>query len=245
MVVLVATVTAAAARDIKLTIYDDGLSCPADCDAHVVVNPADNGTRYAFRPDSNRAHPAACTLGQDCRICFSDGDDSCMTVTYRGGGPPVGTFDFTPAFYAANCARSDIPAALKRQCAALDAAVARLGYDKRVNCLATPSDQKCLDIVAKAKAARDLDVPKRQKCLDLGQANYNRTASPAERRANDCNYSLARLGGSGNRRWQMLLPGACREGTYVDRFGLDCCSADLRFAAENHPECLGFFPKKD
>jgi hypothetical protein len=50
------------------------------------------------------------------------------------------------------------------------------------------------------------------------------------------------LGGSATKHWHLLLPAACREGTYVDRFGLDCCSADIRFAASNHPECAAFFP---
>jgi len=241
---LIASTAPAAAREIKLTIYDDGMSCPANCDAHVVLNPEDNGTRFAFRPDSVRQAPQPCVVGESCRICFSDGDDTCMTATYRGGGPPKGTFDFTPAFYAANCGQIDIPAALRKQCAALDAAVVRDGYDRRIDCFTAPTDPKCVDVTAKAKAARDLDVPKRQQCLRLGEDVYNRAqAKPTDRRTNECNYSLLRLGGTPGRKWHMLLPGACREGTFVDRFGLDCCSADLRFAAENHPECLSFFPK--
>jgi hypothetical protein len=45
------------ARDMKLTIYDDGLSCPGNCDSHVVMFRTDNGTRFAFRPDSTRTNP--------------------------------------------------------------------------------------------------------------------------------------------------------------------------------------------
>jgi len=236
--------TIAHGRDIKLTIYDDGVACPGNCDAHVVLNNRDNGTRYAYRVGATRSAPQACILGQECEICFGEADTSCMVARYRGGGPPVGTFDFTPAFYQVNCAKVSIPAALRRQCGALDRAVRAFGYDTRVNCFAAPQNPKCVAVIAASSAAQKSDMPKRLACLSEGESAYNRSQVDAkERRALDCNYSELSLGGSGAKRWKLLLPAACRPGTSVDKFGLDCCSADERFAASNHPECAAFYPR--
>jgi hypothetical protein len=245
LVLLVVGSSPLAAREIRLTIYDDGLSCPSKCDAHVVLNPADNGTRYASLPTSARDTPLRCTVGAACRICFGEADNTCMTVTYRGGGPPVGTFDFTPAFYRAHCGDHGVPSALESQCAALDAVVVRLAYDKRINCFRDLHNPLCASIMQSAAAARAADVPKRARCLELGQAAYNSQVAPAERRANECNYSEARLGGPNAKgvRWRLLLSGACRPGTYVGRDGLDCCQEDERFSASVHPECAAFFPR--
>jgi hypothetical protein len=124
----IAAALPASARDMRLTIYDDGLSCPGNCDAHVVMSAQDNGTRNAFRPGSSRNAPQRCVPGESCTICFGNADDSCVTVLYRGEGPRPGTFDFTPSFYDASCPRADIPTALRRQCASVDRAVANLGY---------------------------------------------------------------------------------------------------------------------
>ncbi|MDW9233014.1 hypothetical protein C7S15_9017 (plasmid) [Burkholderia cepacia] len=99
--------------------------------------------------------------------------------------------------------------------------------------------------MAKAMAARNEDVPKRARCIDIGAKTFNREQKdPNDRRTEDCNYSQASLGGSGTRKWKLLKPAACRVGTYVDQYGLDCCSADVRFAAYNHPECRDFFPAR-
>ena len=46
----------ALARDaiaMRLTMYDDGRSCPANCDAHVVFHSDDNGTPNAHLPGSD------------------------------------------------------------------------------------------------------------------------------------------------------------------------------------------------
>ena len=240
----VVSVSLAVARDMKPTIYDDGISCPGGCDAHVVLNPSDNGTRYAYASGSPRGAPQPCKAGEACTICFDDSDASCMSATYRGAGPPSGTFDFTPAFYAANCGRAEVPAALKAQCGALDRAAAKLGYTTRINCFLSPDHAKCRAVMDRAKADQSRDVPKREACLGLGEAAYNAAQSdPDERRTNACNYSLSLRGGRPGRQWHLLLPAACRPGTYVDRFGLDCCSGDVRFAASNHPECASFFPR--
>jgi len=228
----------------RLTICDDGIACPAGCDAHFLMNSSDNGTRYAFRPDSSRDAPKVCILNHECTICFGEGDHSCMSAKYRGGGPSKGTFDFTPAFYEAMCPRSDIPDALKRQCRALDQAVKALGYNARVNCFATPDHPNCRTVVAQAAAAQRDDTPKREKCLSLGEAAYNQQQTDArEQRVDGCNYSKLLLGGSAAKKWHRLLPAACRPGTFVDPFGLDCCSADVRFAASVDPECRPFFPR--
>ncbi len=56
----------------KLTIYDDGLSCPNQCDAHVVFHPSLNGTKFAQHPDSTLAKPRGCLRDSDCRNCFDD-----------------------------------------------------------------------------------------------------------------------------------------------------------------------------
>lgn len=228
----------------RLTIYDDGLSCPGGCDAHFVANPADNGTKFVSDPASLRASPRACVSGRACRVCFADADGSCMTALYRGAGPGRGTIDATPAFYAAHCGRPGIPAALAAQCASLDGAVARLGYDRKVNCLAGAADPRCTPVLAAARAAAAADAPRLASCRSLGEARFNaRQSNPRLRRSNACLYSDMRLGGPNARglRWRLLLPAACRPGTFVGRDGLDCCSADRRFAASAHPECAGFF----
>lgn len=233
------------ARDMMLTIYDDGLSCPSMCDAHVVMFHPDNGTRYAFAPTSSRSAPQPCVAGQECKICFSEDDKSCMLARYRGDGPKAGRFDFTPAFYKENCAKPDIPKALKKQCGTLDNTASRLGYTDSINCFTSPNDTKCQALMENARAAQGADIPKRDKCLSMGQKAYNKAqVDPKERRANECNYSDLRLGGKPGNRWRRLLPAACRAGTFVDQFGLDCCSSDVRFAAANHPECRAFFPKR-
>lgn len=246
LAVLVAFVTApAAARDMKLTIYDDGISCPGGCDSHVVMNGTDNGTRFAFSPDSTRQNPDKCVNGSECRICFGEADDSCMTAVYRGGGPPAGTFDFTPAFYDEHCDTPGIPQALTTQCRALAGAIASLDYDVRINCFVEDEHAKCVSVLAAAKEAQAADGPKRERCLELGEAVYNAQVGANERRSNACNYSDLRLGGpnSAGVKWRILLPGACRPGTFVGRDGLDCCSGSARFVASVHPECSTFYPR--
>lgn len=238
---------AAQSRDMKLTMYADGHSCPGDCDAHVVVNPEDNGSRFAFAPDSSRSAPADCRNGQQCRICFGEADDSCMQALYRGGGPPAGTFDFTPAFYDATCGRTDIPAALARKCAELDRAVQSrdggVSYADRINCFKEPTNPRCVEVMARAEADKAADQPKRQQCLALGEGPYNAQQPSAEKRSLSCNYSQERRGGPNSRgvTWRVLLPAACPSGSFVGKDGLDCCSESARFAAAIKPECSRFF----
>lgn len=233
------------AKEIRLTIYDDGQSCPGGCDSHVVINPSDNGTKFASDPGSTRTHPAKCLEGKECRICFGELDLTCMITTYRGGGPPKGTFDFTPAFYDKNCGKSGTPAALHKACLQLDRAVTRLGYGNRLNCFIDKANPACISVLSDADVAQRSDIPEREKCLALGEKAFNKLqADIKKQRTNECNYSKALLGGpnAAGVRWRLLLPAACRSGTYVGNYGADCCSGDLRFAAKVHPECAHFFP---
>jgi hypothetical protein len=235
------------APTMRLTIYDDGKSCPGDCDAHVVTNPSDNGTRFVSDPASPRSAPRACTRGRDCRICFGEAESTCMTALYRGSGPSRGTIDATPAFYAHHCDRPAIPTALAAYCRSMDRAIAQGGYDRRVNCLAEPTHFACTATIARARAAQAADERQYAECRLLGEAAYNRRQPGDQtRRSLDCAYSKLSLGGpnSSGRRWRLLMPGACRPGTYVGRDGLDCCSADVRFAASNHRECSMYFPPR-
>jgi hypothetical protein len=229
----------------RLTIYDDGKSCPGDCDAHVVTNPSDNGTRFVSDPATPRSAPRACTRGRDCRICFGEAESTCMIALYRGNGPSPGTIDATPAFYGLHCSRPDNPTALAAYCRSMDRAIAEGGYAARINCLSEPTNSSCTSIIARARTAQAADEPQYAECMRLGEATYNRRQSGDQtRRSLNCAYSKLNLGGpnSHGTRWRLLLPGACRPGTYVGRDGLDCCSADVRFAASNHRECSMDFP---
>jgi hypothetical protein len=227
------------ARNMIATIYDDGKSCPNNCDAHVVFNPAHNGTRNAFDPASSRSAPRRCIVGQQCKICFSEDASSCMLATYRGGGPEVGRFDFTPAFYEENCPKANLPTVFARQCRSAQPAMDIL--KNQINCIANPEHEKCkgmMETVARRKAADDVLYGE---CKRLGQAAFNRKYrnQPRMQRSNDCAYERLRTGGGG--RWRRLLDGACRTGNYVGRDGLDCCSGNLYAAAMLGRECRSFF----
>lgn len=235
------------AEIMRATMYDDGLACPGGCDAHVVFAPRHNGTRNAFRPPmASRSAPGECTVGEHCMICFDELDGSCLSVLYRGGGPHEGTFDFTPAFFDEYCDRPDLPGRLAATCRVLESAVIRLGYDRRTDCFASPADEGCAEIVAESDRLKASDAVERLACLDQGEAAYNaRQTDPATQRALDCNYERFGTGGpnSAGVTWRRLLPGACRQGSFVGRDGLDCCGGNLLAAAALHPECSGFFPQ--
>jgi hypothetical protein len=237
----------AAAETMRPTMYDDGLACPGDCDAHVVFASRHNGTRNAFLPPlSARATPKACKVGEACMICFDDSDASCMEVLYRGAGPHERTFDFTPAFYTEACGRSGLPQALQNACAELQAAVRKRGYDQRVSCFNAPEHSTCSGLMTRANEEQEADRRERAACLAEGQTPYNaRQTDRAKHRAHGCNYERFGTGGPNSKgnTWRKLLPGACREGTFVGRDGLDCCSNNLFAAASLHPECSVYFPK--
>lgn len=226
-------------RNMKATIYDDGKSCPGGCDAHVVFAGEHNGTRNAFDPSSSRAAPRKCVNGRPCRICFSADAASCMTATYRGGGPPAGRFDFTPPFFEENCPKTGLPAAFTEKCRSAQPGIDRL--KTQVNCIAEPQHEKCkvmMDAAARRKAADDLLY---EECLRIGETKFNQKPGVVQR-ALDCAYTKASTGGGG--RWRSLLDGACRPGNYVGKDGLDCCNGSLYATALLHGECDQYFVRR-
>lgn len=233
------SLTAPQATNMIATIYDDGKSCPNNCDAHVVFAQRHNGTRNAFDPASSRSTPKKCDLGQQCKICFSENESSCMLATYRGSGPPAGRFDFTPAFYEENCPNPNLPAVFARQCREAQPAMARL--KKQINCVTNPEHAKCKTMMQAAARRKAADEIVYNECKTLGEPAFNQKYKnqPRMQRSNDCVYEKLSLGGGG--RWRRLLAGACRAGTYVGRDGLDCCSENLYAAALFGRECRGFF----
>jgi len=58
--------------ELKLTIYDDGLSCPSNCDSHVVFHKNLNGTQYAHQVNFLAPNFTKCSLNSECEICFND-----------------------------------------------------------------------------------------------------------------------------------------------------------------------------
>ena len=233
------------AATMSATIYDDGLACPGNCDAHVVFHPDHNGTANAFAPPLRaRAAPRKCRNGEACIICFGPEEASCLEATYRGSGPPRGRFDFTPAFFDAACRGDDLPSPLAAKCTSLDRAVARHGYDRLVNCISEPGHPACADVMATARSDKAADAAERAVCKELGgDAAYNAQQSDASRhRTHGCNYfKNRRETNSRGVSWVRLAPGSCRPETYVGRDGLDCCSASSYAAAALHPECRPFF----
>lgn len=235
-----------AAAEMTVTMYDDGLACPAGCDAHVVFHPAHNGTANAFAPPvENRAALQPCRNGEACVICFSSAAESCMLARYRGAGPPRGRFDFTPAFFESRCGEENLPATFGEACRSVERAIASFGYDVRVNCLkAQTDDARCAPLIRAARQAQQRDAVERARCLSLGgDAAYNaQQPDPSLHRTLDCNYFLNQRGeNAAGATWFKLTPGACRPDTFVGRDCLDCCSASVYAAAKLHPECRAFF----
>jgi hypothetical protein len=235
-------------EDMRPTIYDDGLACPGNCDAHVVFSVQYNGTAHAFKPPlANRARPEKCVVGQQCMICFDKDDANCMTALYRGSGPDKGRFDFTPAFFREACVRPSLPRQLAAKCRAVEAAMLKLGYDRRINCFVAPDDAACVSIVRESERLRSEDRTERDACLREGLSRYNaRQTDPSKQRSDACNYERFGTGGPNSKgeRWSRLMAGTCRDGSYVGRDGLDCCSNDPFAAAAMHPECSMFFPSR-
>src|SRR5690606_8029978 len=158
------------AATLTLTTYDDGVSCPADCDSHVVFSPRHNGTRNALAPAAgsdplaNRADAVRfpCTRDAPCVVCFAEPSDSCITTVYRGSGPPLGRVDATPAFMKQWCDEPMLPAAVVTECARLRGNAARL--EARVNCFAEPTHPLCAAKMEAAAAVKEADAPEFAKC---------------------------------------------------------------------------------
>ena len=206
--------TAVRARDLRAqddlhaTCYDDGDSCPGDCDPHVVANNATNGTARFHAPGSRPGDWRACRNGQDCEVCFGDDPADCLTVTYRGTGPDAGRADFTAAFWAQICEEEDdLPTAVDTECDRIDSGSDRL---RAVSCLETPGAEGCEGIVPTAaeRAAAEQAVAE---CLARRNNSWR------------CYYQ----GPNGT-----MSAGACDSGA-VNASGWDCCTGD-RF----HDACV-------
>jgi hypothetical protein len=242
------------AATLTMTTYDDGVSCPGGCDAHVVFAKKYNGTRNAFLPAAgvdplaNRGEAARfpCVDGQACVVCFAEAGDSCIVTTYRGEGPPHGRVDATPAFMKEWCDKPALPVAVSTECARLKANAASLAA--RINCFAEPAHDKCKSKMETAAAAKSADAPEFQKCVAMGgPRNYNVQQPDASLhrsvRAGCPYYQNQRQTNSAGASWQKLSPGACREGFLVGPNGTDCCSADPMQAAVDFLECRWFYPR--
>ena len=230
---------------VKLTIYDDGKSCPSHCDAHVVFKSDLNGTKYAHKPSASNQAFAKCQLNQQCEICFDDEAQECLVTMYRGSGPGENTFDLTPKFYEQWCVKSDIPALLASKCADLTRTASTLSG--RVNCIKHPEQTQCLALMLAAKQAREADLILYNQCKLEGQKQFNKGKSSASKRKHGCAYEYESTGGPNSRglKWKKLLPGACRDDTFVGRDGLDCCSGNEFVDAALGRECRIFYPKLD
>ena len=239
------------ARIMKATTYDDGRSCPGNCEAHVVFKAkAHNGTLNAFRPSSkggsfSNRHSGqlkTCDKGKRCAICFGQGDDTCMLAVYRGNGPAVGRFDFTPKFMLSRCREKGLPKTFATFCKSHFRTAAKLA--KKINCIKNPTHAKCAATLTQARAAKAADLPKYRLCKKMGEKKYNKAqADRLARRANDCTYfrnipACTRAKPCG--RWR-LAPASCRSGYFVGKNGLDCCSADPVQAAIDPVECGVFY----
>ncbi|HBP6526345.1 TPA: hypothetical protein L6A81_11955 [Pseudomonas aeruginosa] len=226
------------AETIRLTVYDDGLSCPGGCDAHVVFDDELFKTGFARLPGTENSR---CVENEKCEICIESGRKQCLEVTYRGRGPTKKTYDLTPAFFREACANTPTQPALAAKCRELQRDAQSL--DGRINCIATPGHAKCIEMIANAKTAQDLDRPKYEQCVSVGEDNYNQGKPASEKRANDCTYEFLRTGHNRNGViWRKLLPAACRAGTYVGPYGTDCCNG---FPFEDGPkgkECEFYYP---
>lgn len=220
------------AAPMQAAFYDDEAVCPEGCGAHVVFDPALNGTRNAFAPPLvNRAiaEARACSPGRPCMVCFDDRDASCLTAEYRGPGGEPDRFDFSARFARERCMEARLPAALFTACRRFEAALNLLA--PRVNCIADPMHRRCREVMLEARKSKEADMAEYLRCRKEGTAPYNASVPVERRRSEDC---MAALAGSGARR---LLPAACGEDGYLGRDGRGCCSGDFRQAALDLERC--------
>jgi len=231
------------AGDVRLTLYDDGLSCPGGCDSHVVFHSSINGTQYAHHPNTKKEPFKRCSPGESCEICFSSDRKQCMEVMYRGGGPSPMTFDFTPRFYSEHCPSTANYPALQAKCSELKAGEQSLAG--RVNCIKDPEATKCSEKMSAAIAAANADKIDYDACRTIGEVKFNGAQPKEKQRALACAYEKYGTGGPNSKgtTWRKLLPGACREETFVGRDGLDCCSGVPFVDGPLGRECRSFYPK--
>lgn len=231
------------ADTVRLTIYDDGLSCPAGCDAHVVFHKEMNGTEFAHLTQTTSATFSKCVAGAVCRLCLESGGKQCLEAMYRGSGPIAMTFDFTPRFYQSACASTPAQTLLAEKCAQLAKAAAKLAGRK--NCIAEPKSVGCKKLIDEAVSSRRADRVEYLRCKSIGEAAYNKIKAKAQQRSNSCAYERTGTGGPNSKgtTWKRLLPGACRDDTLVGRDGLDCCSGLPIVDGPLGLECAHFYPK--
>ncbi len=227
------------AKTAQPTIYDDGRSCPANCDTHVVFHQSMNGTKHAHLPGTKKEE---CKKDEDCEVCFDHKRKQCVTTKYRGGGPPKHKFDFTNSFYIEKCESADLPDALKRKCSSLKSRSREL--DGKINCINNREHGLCLKIMESATSAKEMDTLNYLECKRVGQDQYNQGRIVSEQRIIGCAYEKEKNGGpnSNGTTWYKLLPGACREDDFVGKYGLDCCSGTT-FTDASLSGCRGFYPQ--
>jgi hypothetical protein len=233
------------AQEMSLTVYDDGLACPAGCDAHVVFHPIHNGTANAHLPGGAQDEEFKdCVAGQPCRICFDGNPGSCMDVMYRGAGPHQNRFDFTPAFFQENCSKVELPIQVKSKCREISAQAEKL--DKRINCIKEKNHPKCNRIMDEAIRLKQKDQPLYAECIERGEKKFNADHDPAEQRKDKCAYQKerSRVRGRLFKTYFRLLPAACPQGTYVGRDGFDCCSGNPWKDGILYDECDRFYPQR-
>lgn len=235
--------SSAYSQEVRLTIYDDGLSCPSNCDSHVVFHPTLNGTQYAHHPDTKQSPFRKCVSGEKCHICFASHLNQCMEVMYRGGGPSKMTFDFTPSFYSDSCPGAETHTVLRNKCKELKLSEQSLAG--RVNCIKEQNNGRCTQLIATARAAKDADLPLYESCREQGETKFNVAHPKDEQRSLACAYEKFGTGGPNSKgtTWRKLLPAACREGSFVGKDGLDCCNGIPFADGPLGRECRSFYPE--
>jgi hypothetical protein len=223
----------------KVTVYDDGLACPGNCDAHVVFSPDHNGTHHAFLPSSTNKNPKKCIINEMCTICFSNDKKSCLKTIYRGNGPHKNRFDFTPDFFKKVCSDNNLPNPIRAKCVEITRNSEFL--TSKLNCFLNKTSNLCKYIMKKSMNRKALDVPLYKKCKLIGSKEFNKIYSNEMHRTSDCAYSKQSRSLSNGNKYKPLLDGACREDEYVGKYGFDCCSKDTMKSAIDITECGIYF----
>jgi hypothetical protein len=96
-----------------------------------------------------------------------------------------------------------------------------------------------------AKERQAADRPLYEQCKNVGETQFNRGRPIAHQRSIGCAYEKRGTGGpnSKGKTWKRLLPGACRDNTFVGRDGLDCCNGNPISDGPLDIECRGFYLK--
>ncbi len=225
--------------DFKVTVYDDGLACPENCDAHVVFSPVHNGTQHAFLPTSNKENPKKCIINEVCTICFSNNKKSCIETMYRGNGPHKKRFDFTLKFFKKVCSDNNLPKPIQTKCIELKRNSEFLA--SKLNCFLNKTSILCQETMMKAMNRKALDIPLYEECKSIGAKKFNKLHSDEMHRTFDCAYSKQSRFLSNGAKYKPLLDGACRSSEYVGRYGFDCCSKDTMQSAIDITECGIYF----